>query len=116
MAAGNFSEEKIMGLVTFIERDSTRRDVEFKTGESLMQAGTGAGIDGIIGECGGSCMCATCHVYLTDEEYARLPAPDDMEQEALEFTARNIRPTSRLGCQIKLGPDTDGLVVEVAEA
>lgn len=105
-----------MGMVTFIERDGTRREVEYKTGESLMQAGTRAGIDGIIGECGGSCMCATCHVYLSDDEYGRLPSPEDVEQEALEYTAQNVRPTSRLGCQIKLGTETDGLVVEVAEA
>lgn len=105
-----------MSTITFIERDGTRREAEYRAGDSLMQAGTRTGIDGIIGECGGSCMCATCHVYLTDEEYARLPAPDEMEREALEFTALNVRPTSRLGCQVKLGAGTNGLVVEVAEA
>lgn len=105
-----------MGTVIFIERDGARRDVDYTDGESLMQAGTRAGIDGIIGECGGSCMCATCHVYLSDGDYARLPAPEDMELEALEFTAVNVKPTSRLGCQVKLGAATDGLVVAVAEA
>lgn len=105
-----------MGTVTFIERDGTRREVSYADGDSLMQAGTRAGVDGIIGECGGSCMCATCHVYLTEEEYARLPKPEQAEEETLEFTAFNTRPTSRLGCQIRLGADTDGLVVEVAEA
>jgi ferredoxin, 2Fe-2S len=116
MAAASFFEDCSMGIVTFIERDGNRREVEFRNGDSLMQAGTRAGVDGIIGECGGSCMCATCHVYLTEDEFARLPAPEEMEQEALEFTARNLRPTSRLGCQIKLSAETDALVVEVAEA
>lgn len=104
-----------MGTLTFIERDGTRRELEYRDGESLMQAGTREGIGGIIGECGGSCMCATCHVYLTEEEFARLPPAGDMEREALEFTALNVRPTSRLGCQVTLGPATDGLVVSVAE-
>lgn len=105
-----------MSMVTFIERSGNRRDVEYRLGESLMQAGTRAGVDGIIGECGGSCMCATCHVHLSDEHYARLPAPGDMELEALEFTAINRKPTSRLGCQVQLGVENDGLVVTVAEA
>lgn len=104
-----------MSMVIFIERDGTRREVAYRDGESLMQAGTRAGIDGIIGECGGSCMCATCHVYMSDDDYARLPAPEDMEREALEFTAVKVMPTSRLGCQVTLGAATDGLVVAVAE-
>ena len=105
-----------MSQVTFIERDGTRRIVEVVNGESLMQAGTRAGVDGIIGECGGSCMCATCHVYLTEEDFARLDPPDAMEQDALEFTASHQRPTSRLGCQVKLSAATDGLTVTVGEA
>ena len=104
-----------MSMVTFIERDGTRREVEYRDGESLMQAGTRAGVDGIIGECGGSCMCATCHVYLSEADYPRLPAPEEMEREALEFTAFNVRPTSRLGCQLRLDAGSDGLVVAVAE-
>lgn len=105
-----------MGMVTFIERGGKRREVDYRDGESLMQVGTHAGVDGIIGECGGSCMCATCHVYLSNDDYPRLPMPEEMEQEALEFTAFNVRPTSRLGCQMRLDAGTDGLVVMVAEA
>lgn len=105
-----------MVTVIFIERDGTRRAVEYRDGESLMQAGTRAGVDGIIGECGGSCMCATCHVYLSGDDAGRLPEPEEMEREALEFTALNVRPASRLGCQVTLGPATDGLTVTVAEA
>jgi ferredoxin, 2Fe-2S len=81
-----------------------------------MQTATQAGIEGIIGECGGSCTCATCHVYLTADDFARLTPPDAMEQDMLEFAALNVRPTSRLGCQIRLDQATDGLVVEVAAA
>ena len=103
-----------MAKVTFIERDGTPRELEYRDGESLMQLGTREGVDGIIGECGGSCMCATCHVYLTEDAFARLPPAEEMEKEALEFTALNVRPTSRLGCQVRLGPATDGLVAAVA--
>jgi ferredoxin, 2Fe-2S len=115
MAADSFFEGRTMTEVTFIERSGAHRVVEISNGESLMQAGTRAGVDGIIGECGGSCMCATCHVYLSEEDYARLDAPDAMEQDALEFTANNVRPTSRLGCQVKLSAASHGLVVTVAE-
>jgi 2Fe-2S ferredoxin len=105
-----------MSSVIFVERDGTRRVVEFADGESLMQAGTRAGVDGIIGECGGSCMCATCHVYVAEDDVGKLPEPDSMEADALEFTALNVRPTSRLGCQVKLSAALDGLTVTVAEA
>ncbi|MDO6966433.1 2Fe-2S iron-sulfur cluster-binding protein [Rhizobium alvei] len=105
-----------MSSVIFVERDGSRRVVEFADGESLMQAGTRAGVDGIIGECGGSCMCATCHVYVAEDDDGKLPEPDSMEADALEFTALNVRPTSRLGCQVKLSAALDGLTVTVAEA
>lgn len=105
-----------MGTVTFIERDGTAQSVDYRDGESLMQAGTRAGIDGIIGECGGSCMCATCHVYVEETAFLRLPPPEETEKEALEFTAVHVRPLSRLGCQLRLGPTTDGMTFTVAGA
>jgi 2Fe-2S ferredoxin len=103
-----------MPNITFIEPDGTKRDIAFTPGESVMQAATGAGIAGIIGECGGSCMCATCHVYLDEADFARLPAAESLELETLEFVATGPRPTSRLGCQIRLDDALDGLVLHVA--
>jgi 2Fe-2S ferredoxin len=115
MAAAFSSESSIhMPNITFIEPDGTTRDIAFTPGETVMQAATGAGIAGIIGECGGSCMCATCHVYLDEADFARLPAAESLELETLEFVATNPRTTSRLGCQIRLDDALDGLVLHVA--
>jgi len=103
-----------MPNITFIEPNGTQRDIAFTPGETVMQAATGAGIAGIIGECGGSCMCATCHVYLDEADFTRVPAAEPLELETLEFVAADPRPTSRLGCQIRLDNALDGLVLHVA--
>lgn len=84
-------------MIVFIEPSGARREVQARPGESLMAAATRAGVAGILGECGGSAMCATCHCYL---EAGSLPAPEPLEAETLEFTARNVTPASRLTCQI----------------
>jgi len=103
-----------MASITFIETSGARCEVAFTPGETVMQAATGAGIAGIIGECGGACMCATCHVYLDDADFARLPAAEPLELETLEFVADAARPTSRLGCQIRLDETLAGLTLHVA--
>ena len=78
-------------------------------------AATGAGVPGIVAECGGSAMCATCHVYVDPAWADRLPVPLPNELEMLECTAAERRPTSRLSCQIKLTAAMQGLVVQVPE-
>ncbi len=100
-----------MPEITFIEADGTVRTVTATAGESLMVAATRAGVAGIIGECGGSCMCATCHCYV---EAGDLPDPDDMESETLEFNAEQPRPESRLACQIFATDTMDGVVLRVS--
>ena len=97
--------------ITFIEPDGTVRTVLATTGESLMLAATRAGVDGIIGECGGSAMCATCHCY---HEAGTLPPPDDLEADTLEFNALNVQPNSRLSCQIRVTDALAGLILRVA--
>lgn len=102
-----------MPEITFIEPDGTERVVPVTPGESLMAAATRAGVAGIIGECGGSCMCATCHCYL---EAGTLPAADGLESETLEFNAQNVLPQSRLSCQITATAEMQGVVLRVASA
>lgn len=92
-------------MITFIEPDGTRRIIEADPGESLMAAATREGVAGILGECGGAAMCATCHCYLED---GALPPPEPLEAETLEFTARNVTPASRLTCQVAA---TEGMAV-----
>ena len=71
-------------------------------------------IPGIEAECGGACACATCHVYVANEWKARLPKSEPMEDDMLDF-AFDVRPNSRLCCQIKITKDLDGLVVHTPE-
>jgi 2Fe-2S ferredoxin len=101
--------------ITFIHPDGREVGFEASNGVSLMQAATGYGIDAILAECGGSAICATCHVYVDAAWADRLPAPDANELELLDLTAAERRPTSRLSCQIRLGPELQGLVVHLPE-
>lgn len=102
--------------ITFIHADGTEQGFEAPEGVNLMQAATGHGVHGIVGECGGSAMCATCHVYVDPAWLPLLPAPLPNELEMLECTASERRPESRLSCQIKLDARLHGLVVRLPEA
>ena len=104
-----------MPTIHLIQADGSRRELDAPEGASVMQVATGAGMQGIVGECGGSAMCATCHVYVDDAWADRLPAPLATELEMLECTASERLPTSRLSCQIKLSPQLEGLVLRLPE-
>ena len=101
--------------ITFIHPDGSEQGFEALEGISVMQAATGAGVRGIVAECGGSAMCATCHVYVDPGWADRLPAPLSNELEMLECTAAERQPTSRLACQIRITAALQGLVVRVPE-
>lgn len=105
-----------MTRMTFISDLGERRDVVVAAGTSVMQAAVGNGVDGIIGECGGSAMCATCHVYVDEAFLDRLPPVNPTEDAMLDSAASERRANSRLGCQIKLTDDLDGLVVTTPAA
>jgi 2Fe-2S ferredoxin len=99
--------------VTFRTASGAVRTIRAAVGSTLMEAAVENEIEGIIGECGGSCACATCHVQLTGEWFDKVGPPNDMEISTLYFRARR-RPTSRLSCQIVLSRALDGLQAEVA--
>jgi 2Fe-2S ferredoxin len=80
-----------------------------------MAAALKNGIDGILAECGGVCMCSTCHVYVDEKFFAKLPPAQDTEEAVLEIAAEERKPTSRLSCQIKVTNDLDGLIVRLPE-
>jgi ferredoxin, 2Fe-2S len=89
------------------------RQIEGEPGQSLMETLRGAGVDGIQALCGGCCACATCHVYVDPAALDSLPpqAPDELDLlQGLEHT----RPNSRLSCQLRMGPELDGLRLTVA--
>jgi 2Fe-2S ferredoxin len=104
-----------MTTVTFICADGREQRIPADDGESAMQAATRHDINGILAECGGNAMCATCHVYVDEGWLARVPAMGDDEDALLDGTAAERRSNSRLSCQIKLGPDLDGLILRLPE-
>jgi 2Fe-2S ferredoxin len=102
-----------MPTIRFIQADGATRELAAPEGSSVMQVATGAGLQGIVGECGGSAMCATCHVYVDEAWMDRLGAPLANELEMLECTASERLPTSRLSCQIKMTAALDGIVLRL---
>jgi 2Fe-2S ferredoxin len=104
-----------MPKVTYVHPDGRRDALDLAEGTSVMQGATGNGIDGILAECGGNCMCATCHVYVEPAQLALLPAMSEEEDALLDGAAAERRPNSRLSCQIKVAPGLDGLVVRLPD-
>ncbi len=103
-----------MVQITFIDHSGQSRTLAADIGTSVMEVAMKNNIPGIEAECGGACACATCHVYVADAWKDRLPEAQSMEEDMLDF-AFDVRPNSRLACQIKLAPELDGLVVETPE-
>ena len=105
-----------MPKVTYVEFDGTETEVELQEGWTLMQGATLNGVAGVEGECGGSCACATCHCYIDEAFLDKLPAMAENEDEMLECTVSERKPSSRLSCQVKMSADLDGIVVHLPEA
>ncbi len=103
-----------MTKLTFVAFDGTRFDVEADNGSTVMENAIKAAVPGIEAECGGACACATCHVYVDEEWSAKVGTPQVMEEDMLDF-AYDVRPTSRLSCQIRVSDELDGLSVHVPE-
>ena len=109
-------EETIL-KVTFVQVDGTQKVIQnVEPGESLMQIARNNGVEGILGDCGGACACATCHVYVDPEWQAVVGPPDEVESMALDMVSDLQRSNSRLGCQILMRNELNGLRVVVAPA
>ena len=104
-----------MTTITFIHPDGNPESVEAGGAGSAMQIAVSHRIDEIVAECGGNAMCATCHVYVDERWIDRLPPISEEEHALLDGTAADRRPTSRLSCQIRLGPELDGLVLRLPD-
>ncbi len=98
--------------ITFIETDDSERHVEADVGFSLMEAATRNGVQGIAAECGGQCSCATCHVYIEGGFFEKVGPPQDDEEDMLDFS-EDRKPNSRLGCQVEISEELNGMVVRV---
>ena len=97
------------------EADGTRHDLVAAPGQSLMRAAVAADVDAIKADCGGTLTCATCHVFVDDAWFEKLPPREADEDAMLEMTAAERRPTSRLSCQLELTAAMDGLAVTVPD-
>jgi 2Fe-2S ferredoxin len=104
-----------MPTIHYILKDGSTRSVDARLGASVMETAVHHNVRGIDAECGGSCSCATCHVYVDDAFVDRLAPPDEMESELLDGVAAQRRPNSRLSCQIAISADLDGLTVRVPQ-
>jgi ferredoxin, 2Fe-2S len=104
-----------MPKVIYVSHSGESREVDVPAGMTVMNAALKNGVDGIIAECGGVCMCSTCHVYVDEKFFSKLPPAQDQEEAVLEISAEERKPTSRLSCQIKVTDDLDGLIVRLPE-
>lgn len=102
-----------MPKVTFNEPDGNAIVVETHRDLSVMHAAVANNIPGIVGECGGNAMCATCHVYVRETDLDRLPPMDEDEDVMLDGAAANRTERSRLSCQLMLDDRLTGLEVDV---
>ena len=99
-----------MPKITFVEYDGTVHTLDAEIGATVMETAIKNDIPGIEAECGGACACATCHVYVDEDWLERTGGPSPMEEDMLDF-GYDVRPNSRLSCQIKVTEALDGLVV-----
>ena len=103
-----------MTKITYITHDNKNHTIDVQNGLTVMEGAVQNDIPGIDADCGGSMACATCHVYVKDDWFNKLPpkteGEDDMIDQAFEPS-----PTSRLSCQIQISDDLEGLKVHLPE-
>src|ERR1700722_11704192 len=98
-----------MPIVNYVSPSGISRKIEVPAGMSVMQAALNHSVAGILGECGGNCMCATCHVYVELSFLNRIPPVKDNEKFMLSIAAEGPETNSRLSCQIKMTEELDGI-------
>lgn len=103
-----------MPTITFISPCGTKHEVQAKLGASAMETAVKLGVPGIVGECGGGLSCATCHVFVENDQIELTGRADDFEEEMLEDAVTPATECSRLSCQIRMTDDLDGLILTIA--
>jgi 2Fe-2S ferredoxin len=103
-----------MPKITYIDSENKSVTVDAEVGSTVMEAAIKNSIPGIEAECGGACACATCHVYIDEAWREKTGAATPMEEDMLDF-GFDVRPESRLSCQIKVTEELDGLIVRIPE-
>ena len=103
-----------MSKITYIEHGGKSHTIEVANGLSVMEGAVQNNIPGIDADCGGSMACATCHVYVKEEWFNKLPKKEDGEEDMLDM-AFEPKKNSRLSCQLMISDQLDGLVVNLPE-
>ena len=101
-----------MAKITYIEHTGKSHTIDVKSGLSVMEGAVQNNIPGIDADCGGGMACATCHVYVKEEWFDKLPAKEDGEEDMLDM-AFEPKQNSRLSCQLVVSDDLDGLEVNI---
>ena len=101
-----------MPKITFIETTGEKKTVEVQNGLTVMEGAVQNEIPGIDADCGGGMACATCHVYVKEEWFNKLPDAEDAEQDMIDM-AFEPKKNSRLSCQLIVSDTLDGLVVNI---
>ena len=101
---------KLMPKITYIEHDGKSHTIEVANGLSVMEGAVQNNIPGIDADCGGAMACATCHVYVKEEWFNKLPKAEDGEQDMLDM-AFEPKKNSRLSCQLIVSDELEGLTV-----
>ncbi|BBY61906.1 2Fe-2S iron-sulfur cluster-binding protein [Mycolicibacterium helvum] len=105
-----------MPKIIYVSTAGDTHTLDIPTGTRVMQAAIAAGIEEIVGECGGQAMCATCHVYVDEPWAGKLPPLSAEEDAMLTETVSPRTDASRLSCQLIVNEDVDGLVVRLPTA
>ena len=103
-----------MAKITYVTHDKKTHTVEVQNGLTVMEGAVQNDIPGIDADCGGGMACATCHVYVKEDWFNKLPKKEDGEDDMLD-QAYEPGPSSRLSCQIIVSDELNGLVVHLPE-
>jgi len=101
--------------IIYIDHTDQRYEIEVPPGKTIMQGAVENGVPGVDADCGGSCSCATCHVYIEPGFEQLLPPKTDLEEEMLDLAAR-VQDNSRLSCRLVVADHMGGLVVRTPES
>ena len=104
-----------MPTVKYVSAQGEEKTVELAVGTSVMQGAVDNLIEEIVAECGGACSCATCHCYVDEAWVDKVGKGDEMEADLLECVV-DLKPNSRLSCQLIMADELDGLVIHLPES
>ncbi|GAC1560188.1 MAG: 2Fe-2S iron-sulfur cluster-binding protein [Beijerinckiaceae bacterium] len=99
-----------MVKITYVDSHGASRVIDAEEGSTVMESAIRNSVPEIVAECGGACACATCHVYVGEEWMPAVGKASQMEEDMLDF-AFEVKPNSRLSCQIKVKPELEGMIV-----